>query len=129
MSSPSPVAASANQTRPRFLDVDERAPAALRRYLEEADGCLDMNFPTGGAACARQAIRRIIQTEHAEGPDYPTSLLTLSEKHPAVAPALFQILAMLGGGDEALNIDALRALIAAVKAIVFEIYVLGAERV
>lgn len=130
MSTPLSVAASsAPSSQPRFLEVDERVPAPLRKLLDEADGCLDMAFTTGGTACARTAIRTIVQMEHADAPDYATSLLTLSEKHPAVAPALFQILAMLGTGDEPLTPDALRALIAAVKAIVYEIYVLGAERV
>ena len=36
---------------------------------------------------------------------------------------------MLGGGEEPLSPEALRALIVAVKAIIYEIYVLGAERV
>jgi hypothetical protein len=88
-----------------------------------------MAFTTGGTACARTAVRTIVQMEHADAADYATSLLTLSEKHPAVAPALFQILAMLGAGDEPLSTEALRALIVAVKAIVYEIHVLGAERI
>ena len=130
MSSPSPVLVTPPAaSTPRFLEVDERVPPAIRKLVEEADGCLDMAFTTGGAACARSAIRTIVQTEHADAADYATSLLTLSEKHPAVAPALFQILAMLGGGDEQLSTEALRALIVAVKAIIYEIYVLGAERV
>lgn len=130
MSSPSPVlSAPPLAASPRFLEVDERVPPVIKKLLDEADGCLDMAFTTGGAACARQAIRTIVQMEHADASDYATSLLTLSEKHPAVAPALFQILAMLGAGDEQLTPDALRALIVAVKAIVYEIYVLGAERV
>ena len=130
MSSPSlVVAVSSVSPSPRFLDVDDRVPAVLRKLLDEADGCLDMAFTIGGAACARTAIRTIVQAEHADTSDYATSLLTLSEKHPAVPPALFQILSMLGGGDEPLMLDALRALIVAIKAIVYEIYVLGAERV
>lgn len=130
MSTATPVAAAPlPTTSPRFLDVDERVPAPLRKLLDEADGCLDMAFTTGGTAVARTAVRTIVQMEHADAADYATSLLTLSEKHPAVAPALFQILAMLGAGDEPLTQDALRALIVALKAIVYEIYVLGAERV
>jgi hypothetical protein len=130
MSSPSTaVASTPGANAPRFLEVDERVPPTLRKLLDEADGCLDMAFATGGTACARSAIRTIVQMEHADAADYATSLLTLSEKHPAVAPALFQILAMLGAGDDPLTPDALRALIVAVKAIVYEIYVLGAERV
>ncbi len=114
---------------PRFLSLDERVPPTVRKALEEATGCLEMGFMTGGAACARMAVSTIVHLEHAEDGDYAASLLALSEKHPTVPPALFQIVGMLGGGDEALNAEALRALIAAVKAIVYEIYVIGAERV
>jgi hypothetical protein len=114
---------------PRFLTVDPRAPAHIRELLEEADGCLSMGFITGGTACARRTIDGILETEHAAGEDYAASLLTLSEKHPAVAPALFQILGMLGDGEEALDADALKALIVTIKAVVYEIYVLGAERI
>jgi len=123
------VSSAAPTHQPRFLELDDRVPHAIKRALEEANGCMDMSFMTGGTACARLAIKNIVQMEHAEALDYATSLLTLSEKHPAVAPALFQILAMLGAGDDPLAPDALRALIVAIKAIVYEIYVLGAERV
>jgi hypothetical protein len=116
-------------TAPRFLIVDPRAPAAIRQLLDEADGCLTMGYINGGTACARRAVDQILETEHASGEDYAASLLTLSEKHPAVAPALFQILGMLGEGDEPLDDDALKALIVTVKAVVYEIYVLGAERI
>lgn len=104
-------------------------PAPIRQLLDEADGCLNMAFINGGTACARRAVDLILKTEHAAADDYAASLLTLSEKHPAVAPALFQILGMLGEGDEPLNRDSLKALIATVKAVVYEIYVLGAERI
>jgi hypothetical protein len=114
---------------PRFLELDERVPAVLRKALDETDGCLEMGFLTGGAACARMAVRTIVRMEHADAGDYTAGLMALSEKHPAVPPALFQIVGMLGGDDEPLSGEALRALIAAVKAIVYEIYVLGAERV
>lgn len=114
---------------PRFLDVDARVPAQIRELLDEADGCLNMSFAMGGTACARKAVDVILATEHAAADDYAASLLTLSEKHPAVAPALFQILGMLGQGDGPLNLESLKALIVTVKAIVYEIYVLGAERI
>lgn len=114
---------------PRFLVVDARVPAQIRQLLDEADGCLNMAFGMGGTACARKAVDVILETEHAGADDYAASLLTLSEKHPAVAPALFQILGMLGQGNEPLSIDSLKALIVTVKAVVYEIYVLGAERI
>lgn len=114
---------------PRFLVVDARVPAQIRQLLDEADGCLNMAFGMGGTACARKAVDVILETEHAGADDYAASLLTLSEKHPAVAPALFQILGMLGQGNEPLSIDSLKALIVTVKAVAYEIYVLGAERI
>ena len=83
---------------PRFLVIDSRVPAQIRQMLDEADGCLNMAFGMGGTACARKAVDVILETEHAAADDYAASLLTLSEKHPAVAPALFQILGMLGQG-------------------------------
>ena len=114
---------------PRFLVVDSRVPAQIRQMLDEADGCLNMAFGMGGTACARKAVDVILETENATADDYAASLLTLSEKHPAVAPALFQILGMLGQGNQPLSSESLKALIVTVKAIVYEIYVLGAERI
>lgn len=126
---PSPVVQQDDSPSPRFLVVDSRAPAPIRQLLDEADGCLNMSFVIGGTACTRRAIDHILTTEQAFADDYATSLLMLSEKHPAVAPALFKILAMLGDGDDTLTLESLRALIATVKAVVYEIYVLGAERI
>ena len=127
-SSPPPFAGD-DDASPRFLVVDSRVPAPIRQLLDEADGCLNMAFETGGTACARKAVDVILSTEHAVADDYAASLLTLSERHPAVAPALFQILGMLGQGNEPLSAESLKALIVTVKAIVYEIYVLGAERI
>jgi len=118
-----------DEVSPRFLVVDSRVPIQIRQLLDEADGCLNMAFGMGGTACARKAVDVILETEHAAADDYAASLLTLSEKHPAVAPALFQILGMLGQGREPLSTESLKALIVTVKAIVYEIYVLGAERI
>jgi hypothetical protein len=116
---------------PRFLVVDPKVPSLIRQLLEEADGCVNMSFVNGGTACARRAIAVVLATEEVvSDDDYSASLLNLSEKHPAVAPALFQILAMLGDEtEEPLTVDSLRALIVTIKAIVHEIYVLGAERI
>jgi hypothetical protein len=131
MSTPSSPATylSDDAVSPRFLVVDSRVPSAIRQLLDEADGCLNMSFVMGGTACARKAVDVVLMTEHATADDYEASLLTLSEKHPAVAPALFQILGMLGQGEGPLDSESLKALIVTVKAIVYEIYVLGAERI
>jgi len=114
---------------PRFFVVDSRVPAPIRQLLDEADGCLNMAFMTGGTACARHAVQAVLSTEGVQADDYSASLIALSAKHAAIAPTLFQILELLGAGDAPLRPDALKALIATVKAIVYEIYVLGAERI
>jgi hypothetical protein len=114
---------------PRFLVVDRRVPEPIRQLLEEAEGCLNMSFAVGGSACARRAIRKAFEIEKVEQPDFGAGLLALGQKHPAVAPTLFQIMNVLGNGDEPLPGDALKALIATFKAVLYEMYVLGEERV
>lgn len=123
------TSSSDTSAAPRFLTVDSRVPEAIRTLLDEADGCLNMSFATGGTACARRAVQVLLATENADGDDYAANLLTLSEKHPAVAPALLQILQVLGDGEAALSNESLRALIVTLKAILYEVYVLGAERI
>jgi hypothetical protein len=113
---------------PRFLVVDRRVPDAIRLLLEEADGCLNMSFAVGGSACVRRAIQKAFEIEGVEGDDFSTSLTALGQKHQAVAPTLFQVMGVLGGGDEPLPGDALKALIATFKGVLYEIYVLGEER-
>jgi hypothetical protein len=114
---------------PRFLVIDSRVPETIRQLLEEADGCLNMSFTVGGTACARRAIRVILDTEAATGESFAVSLLALKDKYPGVPPTLFQILELLAAGDEPLQTDQLKALIATTKSMVYEIYVLGAERI
>jgi hypothetical protein len=126
---PSVAVASEQAPPPRFLVVDSRAPAPIRQLLDEADGCVNMAFTTGGTACARRTMQVVLATEGVVAGDYSASLLLLSEKHPAIAPTLFSVLDLLGTGEEPLQVDALTALIATVKAIVYEIYVLGLERI
>ena len=125
----SAVPASDTSAEPRFLTVDPRVPESIRQLLEEADGCLNMSFATGGTACARRAVQMILTTEQVDGDEYAANLIALSEKHPAVAPALLQILQVLGDGEAPLTPDSLRALIVTIKAVLYEVYVLGAERI
>jgi hypothetical protein len=113
---------------PRFLTVDERVPDAIRQLLEEADGCLNMNFAVGGTACIRRAIRKTFEVEEVEGGDFASSVRSLADKHQGIAPTLFQVVELLGGAEDPLHMDALRALIATFKSILYEVYVLGEER-
>jgi len=45
-----------------------------------------------------------------------------------VAPTLFQVMGLLGAGEDPLRGDQLKALIATFKGVLYEIYVLGEER-
>ncbi len=114
---------------PRFLVVDRRIPEAVRRLIEEADGCASMSFAVGGSSCVRQAIRKTFELEHlTDTDDFHAAIEQLGEKHPSIAPTLFQVIARLGAGEEALQSDTLQALIATFKAVLYEMYVLGEER-
>jgi len=113
---------------PRFLVVDHRVPEPIRQLLEEADGCLNMAFTTGGSACARRAIRKTFEIEGVEEDDFGASLRALAQKHEGLPPTLFRVIELLGAGEDPLHVDALKALLATFKGILYEIYVLGEER-
>jgi hypothetical protein len=113
---------------PRFLTLDRRVPEPIRRFVDEADGCASMAFSVGGTSCVRLAIQKAFALESVDGDDFHGAIVGLAEKHPSVAPTLFQVIERLGAGDEPLEIDALKALIATFKAALYEMYVLGEER-
>jgi hypothetical protein len=113
---------------PRFLTVDRRIPDTIRQLVEEADGCASMSFSVGGSSCVRLAIRKAFELESIDADDFRSGIVGLGEKHPSVAPTLFQVMDRLGAGEEPLQIDTLKALIATFKAVLYEIYVLGEER-
>jgi hypothetical protein len=113
---------------PRFLTLDRRVPEAIRQLVEEAEGCASMSFSVGGSSCVRLAIRKAFELEEIDADDFRSGVLALGEKHHGVAPTLFQVLDRLGAGDEPLQIDTLKALIATYKAVLYEMYVLGEER-
>ena len=113
---------------PRFLVVDPRVPEPIRQLLEEADGCLNMSFTTGGSACARRAIRKTFEIEGVDEDDFAASLRALAQKHEGLPPTLFRVIELLGAGDDPLHVDALKALLATFKGVLYEIYVLGEER-
>ena len=126
---PQPVIDTDRAPAPRFLTLDRRIPEGIRRLLEEADGCASMAFAVGGSSCVRLAIRKTFELEAlAESDDFHAAIARLGEKHPSIAPSLFQVVDRLGAGDEPLEGDTLRALIATFKAVLYEMYVLGEER-
>jgi hypothetical protein len=113
---------------PRFLTLDRRVPEPIRQLIDEADGCASMSFAVGGTSCVRLALRKAFELDEIDGDDFHAAIVGLAEKHGSVAPTLFQVIERLGGGEQPLELDALRALIATFKAALYEMYVLGEER-
>ena len=125
---PQPLIDNDRAPMPRFLTLDRRVPDGIRQLLDEADGCASMSFSVGGSSCVRLAIRKAFKLEAIDGDDFHAAIVELGEKHPSVAPSLFQVIDRLGTGDEPLQPDTLKALIATFKAVLHEMYVLGEER-
>jgi hypothetical protein len=114
---------------PRFLIPDERVPLPLRALLEEADGCLRMSFLTGAGACAARTLDLLLAEQGLGGTDRSEQIQQLGKKHPSIAEAFLRGLSIVtnnpsGAWDEA----RVRLVIAILKAIAYEIYVLGPER-
>jgi hypothetical protein len=114
---------------PRFLNLDERVPVPLRALLDEADGCLKMGFMTGAGACAGRTLDLLVSEQGLAGVDRNEQIQQLGKKQPAVAESFLRGLTLVmnnpsGAWDEA------RVTLAVVilKAIAYEIYVLGPER-
>jgi hypothetical protein len=126
---PQPLAATDRVPEPRFLTLDRSIPEPIRQLLDEADGCANMAFAVGGSSCVRFAIRKMFEVEGvSDGDDFHAAIGQLAEKHASIAPTLFQVMERLGAGDEPLQSDTLKALIATVKAVLYEMYVIGEER-
>ena len=120
---------SGEQKLPRFLTLDEKVPLPLRALLEEADGCLKMSFLVGAGACAGRTLDLLLAEQGLAEADRAEQILQLGKKHPAVAEAFLRGLSLVtnnpsGAWDEARATLA----IAILKAIAYEIYVLGPER-
>jgi hypothetical protein len=117
------------QRLPRFLTLDDQVPLQLRGLLDEADGCLKMSFLTGAGACAERALDMLLAEQGLAGTDRAEQILQLGKKHPAVAESFMRGLSLVtnhpgGAWDEPRATIA----VAILKAIAYEIYVLGPER-
>jgi hypothetical protein len=117
---------------PAFLALDTRVPATLRDLLVEADGCLKSGFLTGATACAQRAVQTLLKLEDADGGSFQARLRSLSDKYPAVAQVLFAVLMHFGDetvpDESKLDAHRLQLLTVTLKAVMYEIYVLGPER-
>jgi hypothetical protein len=116
---------------PAFLATDDYVPGAFRDLLSEADGCMQKGFLTGGTACARRALDLLLNVAKTEGASYEDRLQSLGEKH-GIAKMLTSILVQCGGAsakdNATLSADVLHLFIVTMKAVVYELYVVGPER-
>jgi hypothetical protein len=116
-----------------FLTIDPRVPAAVRELIVESEGCLKAGFLTGGTVCAQRAIQTLLAHENAEGGSYEARLHALSQKYPSVPQSLFALCIRLGDSPSkehrALDVERLKVLSVALKIMLYEIYVLGPDRV
>jgi hypothetical protein len=125
-----PTSTTSETVAPRFLTVDEKVPLPLRALLEEADGCLKMSFLVGAGACAGRTLDLLLAEQGlGQTADRAEQILQLGKKHPAVSESFLRGLSLVtnnpsGAWDEARATLA----IAILKAIAYEIYVLGPER-
>jgi len=127
-----PMDTSKNSDAPGFLTLDNRVPAAIRDLMTEADGCGKNGYLTGGTACAQRVIQMLTAADKTEGQDMQARIKGLAEKYPGVPPMLTSILQQFGDATSRdgtkLSASGLNLLVVTLKAILYEIYVLGPER-
>jgi hypothetical protein len=117
---------------PSFLAVHEQVPASLREVLAEAEGCQQHRFFTGGAACARRALDMLLTMARAEGDGYQKRVQSLHEKHgvqQTVTALLAQCAEVTSRDGAKVPPNILELFLATLKAAVYELYVIGPERV
>jgi hypothetical protein len=122
---------SDNPVLPAFLTTDDYVPGAFRDLLSEAEGCQQKGFLTGGTACARRALDLLLTVAKTEGSTYEDRLQSLGDKH-SIAKMLTSILVQCGGAsardNATLSVEVLQLFIVTMKAVVYELYVVGPER-
>lgn len=120
-----------------FFVSDSRIPKIIRELINEAEGCLKMNFLTGASACMRKAIYELTIKEKAEGKDYESKIKSLKSKHKPVDSGLFDVLAAIHDMTsnkiheqswDKWDSDNLKLINETLKAILYEIYVLPREK-
>ncbi len=120
-----------------FFVLDRAIPRVIRDVFTEAEGCLNGNFLTGASACARKVVFELARDRGATGNDYEERIKSLKATHPQIDPAYFDTLLTIHeltsnkvhedafDGWEATH---LRLILAALKEIVTEIYVIPEVR-
>ena len=121
---------SGKTATPAFLKLDDRLPASLRELLLEADGCVTNGLMIGATGCAQRAVEALLKLEKAEGSGHEARVRSLNEKTPGLPQLLITVLSQLGDVSANVKLPAstLQLLLATVKAVAYEIYVVAPER-
>lgn len=115
-----------------FFVLDTRIPNVLRELITEAEGCLKMNFLTGGSACTRKVIYELLVREEIIDGDYDSRIKELKGKYHQIDPTLFDILSAIQEMTsdkvheqswDKWNSGYLRLILESLRAILQEIYV------
>ena len=88
----------------------------------------NMSFAVGGGSCVRMAIRRAFELSRWTATTSTRRLSDSAKNTRSVALTLFQVIERLGAGDEPLQSDTLKALIATFKAVLHDDTCSGQER-
>jgi hypothetical protein len=116
---------------PAFLANTDYVPQALGDLLNEADGCLESGFLTGGTACARRALDLLLSVAKTKNGTYDEGLASLGERH-GVPKVLTNILTQCGNASASdgakFSAEVLQLFVVTMRAVVYELYVLGPER-
>ncbi|MCH8303924.1 MAG: hypothetical protein IIB94_02210 [Candidatus Marinimicrobia bacterium] len=120
-----------------FFVLDSRIPKILRRLITEAEDCLNGNLLTGASACVRKSIYEMTIIEKAIGDDYESKIKSLKKKYPNIESGYFDSLAAIQSMTsdnlheqswESWDSPTLKTLIEMLKNILYEMYVLPAEK-
>jgi hypothetical protein len=111
---------------------DDRVPASVRELLLEADGCVANGFLTGATACAQRSVDALLKLEKTDGATHDARVRALADKTPGLPPILMTVLTQLGDvaarDTVKLTPNTLQLLLATLKAVAHEIYVVAPER-
>jgi hypothetical protein len=121
---------SGKTATPAFLKLEDRVPASLRELLLEADGCVTNGLMIGATGCAQRAVEALLKLEKVEGSNHEARVRSLNEKSPGLPQLLITVLSQLGDVSANVKLPAstLQLVLATVKAVAYEIYVVAPER-
>lgn len=121
-----------------FFVINKKVPKIIRELITEAESCLKMNLLTGASACMRKAIYEFLNKEKARGKHYETKIKFLKCRYKNIVdPEYFDTLGHIQDmtSDKVheqswpkWNSRYLKLIIETLKTILYEIYVLPAQK-